>query len=118
MAARRHQVSRLMHGRSSARARDGSSEKKHFYELVSFKKPVTLPLQKPSVTLSCIVLPAELVSRELDAAKSTVARFEHLDHLSIMCFKQSFNTGDHLHGYMWMEKAQHAFPEARGISGL
>ena len=36
------------------------------------------------MTFSCVVLPAELVSRELDAAKSTVARFEHLDHLSIM----------------------------------
>ena len=47
-------------------------------------KPVTLPLQEPSVTLSCVVLPAELVPRELDAAKSTVARSEHLDHLSIM----------------------------------
>ena len=70
------------------------------------------------MTFSCVVLPAELVSRELDAAKSTVARFEHLDHLAIMCFKQSFNTGDHLHGYMWMEKAQHAFSEARGFHRL
>ena len=33
------------------------------------------------MTFSCVVLPAELISRELDAAKSTVARFEHLNHL-------------------------------------
>ena len=70
------------------------------------------------MTFSCIVLPAELVSRELDAAKSTVARFEHLDHLSKMYFQSHFNEGDHLHGDMRMEKAQHAFPKARGFLRL
>ena len=70
------------------------------------------------MTFSCVVLPAELVSRELDAAKSTVARFEHLDHLSKMHFQSLFNVGDHLHGDMWMEKAQHAFSEARGFHRL
>ena len=70
------------------------------------------------MTFSCVVLPAELVSRELDAAKSTVARFEHLDHLSKMHFQSLFNVGDHLHGDMWMEKAQHAFLKARGVTRL
>ena len=33
------------------------------------------------MALACVVLPAELVSRELDAAESTISRLEHLDHL-------------------------------------
>ena len=33
------------------------------------------------MALACVVLPTELVSRELDAAESTVSRLEHLDHL-------------------------------------
>ena len=36
------------------------------------------------MAFSCVVLPAELISRELDAAEPTVAGFEHLNHLSIM----------------------------------
>ena len=33
------------------------------------------------MALACVVLPTELVSRELDAAESAVSRLEHLDHL-------------------------------------
>ena len=33
------------------------------------------------MALACVVLPTELVSRELDAAESAVSGLEHLDHL-------------------------------------
>ena len=78
-----------MHGRSSARAGDGSWLKEDLYTNLKIfvQRPVTLPLQQPSMAFSCVVLPAELISRELDAAESTVAGFEHLNHLSIMYCK-------------------------------
>ena len=75
------------------------------------------------MALACVVLPTELVSRELDAAESAVSRLEHLDHLvfevqDTYCVQTRAVPLNilHLHRHVGMKEVQHILSETGWFS--